>query len=73
MAGLATMSLRRPYDGLVSFYKQLSPRAACCNWSLRSQEKLVWLVSLYIVLLLLFPSFTMLVTGILLLSLVGIL
>jgi|TARA_Y100000015_G_C2313154_1_gene53119 UPF0716 family protein affecting phage T7 exclusion len=38
----------------------------------RSQEKLVWIVSLYIVLLLLFPGFTTLVTGMLILSLVGI-
>jgi hypothetical protein len=50
---------------------ELAP-AAGNSWCTRSQEKPVWLVSLYIVLLLLFPGFTTLVTGMLILSLVGI-
>ena len=65
------VSLRKTNDGLVSFRKGLAPAAITC-WCLLSQEKLVWVVSLYIVLLLLFPSFTVLVTGILILSLVGL-
>jgi hypothetical protein len=58
-------------NGLVSFTTDLAP-AAGNSWCITRQEKLVWLVSLYIVLFLLFPSFTTLVTGILILSLVGI-
>ncbi len=66
-----TVSLGRTNDGLVLFAIELAP-AAGSSWCMRSQEKLVWLVSLYIVLLLLFPGFTTLVTGVLILSLVGI-
>ena len=66
-----TVSLGTTNEGLVSFAIGLAPAAGSSRCP-PSQEKLVWLASLYIVLLLLFPSFTTLVTGVLILSLVGI-
>ena len=66
-----TVSLGRTNEGLVSFAIGLAP-AAGNSWCTHSQEKLVWLISLYLVLLLLFPSFTTLVTGAMILALVGI-
>ena len=72
MDGLSTMSLGMTNDGLVSFRKGLAPAAGNSWGPSGSQEKLVWLISLYIVLLLLFPSFTTLVTGVMILALVGI-
>ncbi len=66
-----TVSLGTTNEGLVSSRKGLAPAAVTC-WCLPRQEKLMWLVSLYIVLLLLFPGFTTMVTCILILSLVGI-
>ena len=72
MGGSSTMSLGRTNDGLVSFAIGLA-LAAGSSWCMaRSQEKLVWLISLYLVVLLLFPSFTTLVTGAMILALVGI-
>jgi hypothetical protein len=73
MAGLSTLSLGTVNNDLVSFTTDLAPAADGSQDCRPSQEKLVWLVSLYIVLLLLFPSFTVLVTGLMILSLVGIL
>ena len=73
MAGLSTMSLGKTNDGLVSFRKGLALAAgSLCQQLQQLQEKLVWLISLYLVLLLLFPSFTTLVTGAMILALVGI-
>ena len=71
MVGSSTVSLGKTNEGLVSFGKGLAS-AAGNSWCPPSQEKLMWLVSLYIVLFILFPGFTTLVTGMLILSLVGI-
>jgi hypothetical protein len=72
MVGLATMSLGTTNESLVSFRKGLAP-AAGNSWCPPSQEKIVGLGLAYLCMLFLFPNFTLLASGILVLSLVGIL
>ena len=63
MVGSNTVSLGRTNEGLVSFRKGLAP-AAGNSWCMaRSQEKLVELVALYLVLLFIYPEAVLLLTG----------
>ena len=56
-----TVSLGRTNDGLVSFRKGLAPAAG--NLCHQLQEQLVEVVTLYLVLLFLYPEAVLLVTG----------
>ena len=62
MVGSSTVSLGKTNEGLVSFGKGLAS-AAGNSWCPHSQEKLVELVALYIVLFILFPDAMILITG----------
>ncbi len=50
-------------EGLVSFAAGLASAAAGRNWCPHSQEKLVELVALYLVLLFIYPEAVLLLTG----------
>ena len=56
------VSLGKTNDGLVSVTIELAPAAVTC-WCLRSQEKFMELVALYLVLLFIYPEAVFLLTG----------
>lgn len=59
--------MRTINEGLVSFAISLAP-AAGTSWCLQSQEQLVELIALYIVLFILFPDAMILITGLFVLA-----
>ena len=67
MVGSSTVSLGKTNEGLVSSRKGLAS-AAGNSWCPHSQEKLVELVALYIVLFILFPDAMILITGLFVLA-----